>query len=84
MKTYVYGYDIKNDYDEKPRTIGSGDRYVVVVHEPLTEEEVIHKVLYRITTASCCKHNKSLKERIEIARKMFEITNVKLVREYGK
>jgi len=84
MKTYVYGYDIKNDYDEKPRTIGSEDRYVVVVHEPFTEEEVIHKVLYRITTASCCKHNKSLQERIEKARKMFEITNVKLIREYGE
>lgn len=84
MKTYVYGYDIKSDYDEKPRTIGHGDKYVVVVHEPLTEEEIIHKVLYRITTVSRCKHNKSLKERIEKARKMFEITNVKLIREYGE
>lgn len=85
MKTYVYGYDIRIiGYEDKPRTIKSGDKHVVVVHEPLSNEEVIYRILHRICTASCCKHTKPLEERIQRARGEFEITNVKLVREYGK
>lgn len=83
MKTYVYGYDIKiADYDKDFRTITTGSRNVVVVHEELSDDEVIYRVLRRICTASNCRHTKSLEERIEESRKMFEIKNVKLVRTY--
>ena len=85
MKTYVYGYDIKiNDYEDEFRTVGKGDRNVIVVHEQLTDDEVIYRILRRICTASACRHIKPLKERIEESRNMFTIKNVKLVREYGR
>lgn len=84
MKTYVYGYDIRIvDYEDEFRTIKSGDRNVLVVHEMLSEEDAVYLILRRICTASLCRHSKPLAERIEEARRMFEIKNVKLVREYG-
>lgn len=84
MKTYVYGYDIQSKYDVEPHQVRSRDRYAVVSHDPLTDEEVANKILRGICTASACRNPKPLEERIEKARQMFKITNIQLVREYGK
>lgn len=85
MKTYVYGYDIRTvGYEDEFRTVTTGNRNVVVVRKPLSDEEVVYEVLRRICSASLCKHIKPLNERIEDARSMFEIRNPKLVRTYGK
>ena len=85
MKTYVYGYDIKiNDFEDEFRTIGKGHPNAVVVHERLTDDEVIYMVLKRICSASACRHTETLRERIEEKRELFTIKNVKLVKEYGK
>lgn len=80
---YVYGYEIRiKDFEEDFRTIGKHHRYCIISHTPLSDEEVIEKRIRQITTASCCKHSKSLEERLQDTREMFEFRNVKLLRTY--
>lgn len=83
--TYVYGYDIrctKESYNDKWRTVGNGSRNIIVSLEPLTDEQVIEKVIMRIATASHCRYSKSLEERVADTRKLFEFRNIKLLRVY--
>lgn len=83
--TYVYGYDIrctKESYGKEWRTVGKGNRNVIVSHKQLTDEEVIEKRIMQITTSSCCRYSKSLEERVADTRKLFEFRNIKLLRSY--
>lgn len=85
MKLYTYGYDIKNEYDDQPRTIAKPkDGYLVVSTKELSDEEVIYRVLYNICHAAWLNHKTSLKQRIEETRALFEINNIKLLRVSGK
>ncbi len=85
MKTYVYGYDIRAiDFEKELRTIGKHDRHTVIAHELMTDEQITDRILRKICTASACRNTEPLKDRIAETRKMFEITNIKIVREYGK
>ena len=81
--TYVYGYEIRaKEYEENFRVVSKGNRNVIVSKEPLTDKQVVEKVIHRITFASCCKSSFTKEERLQKTRKMFEIRNVQLVRTY--